>query len=485
MHFFLSTVSTIGLSGRGHLCLLSFLSYFCSYAVVQAADSPAKATPSKATPVPIKKNFAKPEDPYPELERLTTAMQEIRNSFVDKDKISYKQLVDGALRGMLSNLDPHCEYMARDLYEDIQREQADSSEGVGITVALRQGQLMIVTVREDGPAAKAGILGGDQLMRINEVLTDNMGVVEAIKQLKGKAGESVRLTVRRPGTKQFLEFNVMRTVLHDSSVVDAMLLHSKLAAQHKIGYVRLTEFTQATAKDLSTHLDKLEAEGMEALVLDVRNNPGGLLDAAIAACGEFLPENTVILSTEGRNHAEDPPPYRTPKREGKAPRKYPVGVIVNHGSASAAEILAAVLQDLRRAIIVGTQSFGKGSVQTLLPMKDGSALRLTTARYFTPSHRTIHEQGVTPNIISALTTDEELAVARWRNNHAEGETAAWDLASLGDKQLERAVDALKGVLVYQSFQTRTSVVEKNKPQSLKEEARLDALLAPTNTKIED
>jgi carboxyl-terminal processing protease len=452
--------------------------------------APAKAAPTKPapkatapTPVPIKTASPKPEDPYPELERLTTAMQEIRKSFVDKDKVSYKQLIDGALHGMLSGLDPHCEYMARDLYEDIQREQADSSEGVGITVALRQGQLIIVTVREDGPAAKAGILGGDQLMRINEVLTDNMGVVEAIKLLKGKAGESVRLTVRRPGTKQFLEFNIMRAVLHDSSVVDAMLLHNKLTAQHKIGYIRLSEFTQATAKDLSTQLDKLEAEGLEALVLDVRNNPGGLLDTAIAVCGEFLPENTVVISTEGRDKAEDPPPYRTPKRDGKPPRKYPVAVIVNHGSASAAEILAAVLQDLRRAIVVGTQSFGKGSVQTLLPMKDGSALRLTTARYFTPSHRTIHEQGVTPNIISALTTEEELAVARWRNNHAEGETAAWDLASLGDKQLERAVDTLKGVLVYQSFQA--PVAEKSKPPVVKEQAKLNLLLAPTNTKIDD
>lgn len=442
----------------------------------------AQTTGVKPPVVPVPVDLPKADDPYPEIARLTTAMQIIRDSFVDKNKVGYKQLMDGALQGMLSSLDPHCEYMARDLFEDVQKEQADSSEGVGITVALRQGELVIVTVREDGPAAKAGILGGDVLVRINDVLADNMGTVEAVKLLKGKAGESVRLTIRRPRTKQFLEFTVLRALLHDSSVADAMLLHTKLTGSQKIGYVRISEFTQATAKDLARDLDKLEAEGMEALVLDVRNNPGGLLDTAIATCGEFLPENTVVVTTEGRKAADDPPPYRTPSREGKAARKYPVAVLVNHGSASAAEILAAVLQDLRRAVVVGTQSFGKGSVQTLMPMKDGSALRLTTAKYFTPSHRTIHEQGVTPNIISALTTEEEIAVGKWRASHAEGESAAWDLAALGDKQLERAVDTLKGVLVYQSFQSPPAT-PKTEAKITPAAPKLDALLAPPSGKL--
>jgi carboxyl-terminal processing protease len=445
-----------------------------------SAQAPVVPKPP-AVPVPV--DLPKADDPYPEIARLTTAMQIIRESFVDKGKVGYKQLMDGALQGMLSSLDPHCEYMARDLFEDVQREQADSSEGVGITVVLRQGELVIVTVREDGPAAKAGILGGDVLVRINDVLADNMGTAEAVKLLKGKAGESVRITIRRPRTKQFLEFNIVRALLHDSSVVDAMLLHTKMAGSQKIGYVRISEFTQATAKDLSRDLDKLEAEGMEALVLDVRNNPGGLLDTAIATCGEFLPEQTVVVTTEGRKAADDPPPYRTPSREGKPARKYPVAVLVNHGSASAAEILAAVLQDLRRAVIVGTQSFGKGSVQTLMPMKDGSALRLTTAKYFTPSHRTIHEQGVTPNIISALTTEEEIAVTKWRASHAQGESAAWDLASLGDKQLERAVDTLKGVLVYQSFQNPAAPQPKPEAKITPSQPKLDALMAPPTGKL--
>jgi carboxyl-terminal processing protease len=213
----------------------------------------------------------------------------------------------------------------------------------------------------------------------------------------------------------------------------------------------------------------------------MRNNPGGLLDSAVAVCGEFLPENTVVVTQEGRKTADDSPPYRTPKRNGKPMRTYPMAVLANHGSASAAEIVSAVLQDLRRAIVVGTQTFGKGSVQTILPMKNGAAMRLTTAKYYTPSHRTIHEHGVTPNIVSALTTDEELKVSRWRSNHGTGEAAALEQTDLEDHQLERAVDALKGVLVFQAFNKPAAApapVSTPKPAA----AKMDALLAPPTVK---
>ncbi|MDZ4287299.1 MAG: S41 family peptidase, partial [Prosthecobacter sp.] len=366
-------------------------------------------------------------------------------------KITYEELVEGALEGMLRRLDPHCEYMGRSLFEDMRREQSDTSEGVGITVALREGTLSIITVRDDGPAGRAGVLAGDQMVRINEVLTDNVGVAEAIQLLQGKAGESLKLTVRRPGTRQFLEFTMVRETLSETSLHDAMLLAPKLASDYKIGYARISQFTQATARDLSTALDDLERQGVQAFVLDLRNNPGGLLDSAVAVVGEFLPESTVVVTTEGRSTAPNPPPYRTPGRDGKRPRRYPVAVLINHASASAAEITAGALQDLKRAIVVGTTSFGKGSVQSILPMKNGAAMRLTTAKYYTPSHRTIHEHGVEPNIVSVLTAEEELRIGRWRNNHGTGEAAAIELANLGDKQLERAVDALKGVLVFESF----------------------------------
>ncbi len=414
-----------------------------------AETKPApKAEPKAPASPPVK---PPPEDAYAQMEMLTRAMEMVRQNYVDDSKITYAELVEGALEGMLHKLDPHCEYMGKSLFEDMQREQSDTSEGIGITIALRQNILTIITVREDGPASAAGVLSGDQLVRINEVLTDSVGIAEAMQLLKGKAGDEVSLTVRRPGTKQFLEFKVKHETLAETSLHDPMLLSSKMAGAYKIGYARISQYNQPTARELSKALDELEKQGMKAFVLDLRNNPGGLVDSAVAVCGEFLPEGTVVVTTEGRVASQNPPPFRTPSRNGKEPRKYPIAVLINQGSASASEITAGALQDLKRAIIVGTTSFGKGSVQTILPMKNGAAMRLTTAKYYTPSHRTIHEAGVEPNIVSALTSEEELRIAKWRASHGTGEAAALELANLGDKQLERAVDSLKGVLVFDAF----------------------------------
>ncbi len=417
-------------------------------AAEQAAAAPAApATVPAGSPKPL----PPPAEAYRQIELLTRAMEMIRQNYVDESRVTFAELVEGALEGMLRRLDPHCEYMGRTLFEDLQREPSETSEGVGLTVALREGVLTLVTVREDGPAGRAGVLAGDQIVRIDEVLTDSVGVAEAMQLLEGKAGEEVRLTLRRPGTRQFLEFRLAREAITESSVHDSMLLTPKLAGEAKVGYVRLSQFTQSTARDLTAALDELEKAGLQALVLDLRNNPGGLLDSAVAVCGEFLPEGTVVVTTEGRLAAQNPPPYRTPARDGRPPRRFPVAVLINHASASASEIVAGALQDLKRALVVGTTSFGKGSVQSILPMKNGAAMRLTTAKYYTPSHRTIHEHGVTPDIISSLTPDEETKVARWRLRHGTGEAAAIEIAALGDRQLERAVDALKGVLVFGAF----------------------------------
>lgn len=413
---------------------------------------------------------ALPQDAYRQMELFTRVMETIRQSYVDESQISYEKLVEGALEGMLRKLDPHCEYMGKSLFEDMQREQADESEGVGIGVVLREGVLTIVSAREDGPAARAGILPGDQMVRINEVLTESVGVAEVIQLLSGRAGETLKLTVRRPSTRQFLEFKLVRETLTETSVHDALLFTPKLAGNFNIGYVRISQFTQATPRDLSQELDQLEKQGMQALVLDVRNNPGGLLDSAVAVCGEFLPEGTMVVTTEGRQAAQNPPPYRTPPREGKRHRRYPMAVLINHASASAAEITAGALQDLRRAIVVGTTSFGKGSVQSIMPMQNGAAMRLTIAKYYTPSHRTIHEQGVVPDIVSSLEIEDEQRISRWRAQHGTGEAAALELATLGDKQLERAVDALKGALLFESFQATSKSTTSQEPASHAPEA---------------
>jgi len=413
-----------------------------------AAPSPAPAPATEgATPAPT----AAANEAFAQLELLTRAMETVRKNYVDEKKVTYEQLIEGALEGMLSKLDPHCEYMGQSLFEDMKQEQRDSSEGVGITIALRQGALTVIAVADESPASQAGVLANDQLIRVGDVLTDNMSTMEVVQHLKGKAGEAVRITVRRPGTKQFLDFNLTRQALQETSVRDAMLLHEKIAAPWKIGYARLTEFTQGTPRDLAAELDKLEKDGMQAFVLDLRNNPGGLITSAVDVCGQFLPPNTVVVTTEGRVPSQNPPPYRTPDAKGKPVRKFPVAVLINQGSASGAELVAGALQDLKRAIVVGTTSFGKGSVQTILPMANGAALRLTTAKYYTPSHRTIHEHGIEPNIVSALTTDEEIKISQWRNATTIGEARSLDLAKLGDRQLERATDVLKGLMVYEQF----------------------------------
>jgi carboxyl-terminal processing protease len=422
--------------------LLSLL-VFPGFALIGQETPVAK--PAAVAPAPA-------SDPaFTQLELLTRAMEIVRQNYVDEKKVTYEQLIEGALEGMLRKLDPHCEYMGRSLFEEMQQEQRDSSEGVGITIALRQGALTIIAVDELSPAAEAGVLANDQIIRIGDVLTDNMSTMEVVQHLKGKAGEAVRITVRRPGTKQFLDFNLVRQSLQETSVRDAMLLHEKISAPWKIGYVRITEFTQGTAKDLSNELDKLEKQGMQAFVLDLRNNPGGLINSAVDVCGEFLPPNTVVVTTEGRVASQNAPPYRTSDRKGKPLRKYPMAVLINQGSASGSELVAGALQDLKRALIVGTTSFGKGSVQTILPMPNGAALRLTTAKYYTPGHRTIHEHGIEPNIVSALTSEEEGKVSQWRNGNTVGEARALDLAKLGDHQLERATDVLKGLMVYEQF----------------------------------
>jgi carboxyl-terminal processing protease len=431
------------------LLAVSFPLLLCT---APAAEPPAASPPPTAPAKPaVPKSVPPPDEAYRQIELLTRAMEMIRQNYVDESRVTFAELVEGALEGMLRRLDPHCEYMGRTLFEDLQREPSETAEGVGLTVALREGVLTLITVREDGPAGRAGVLAGDQIVRIDDILTDSVGVAESMQLLEGKAGEEVRLTLRRPGTRQFLEFRLAREALTEGSVHDAMLLTPKLAGDAKIGYVRVSQFTQSTARDLAAALDELEKAGLQALVLDLRNNPGGLLDSAVAVSGEFLPEGTVVVTTEGRLAAQNPPPYRTPARDGRPPRRFPVAVLINHASASASEIVAGALQDLKRALVVGTTSFGKGSVQSILPMKNGSAMRLTTAKYYTPSHRTIHEQGVAPDIVSSLTSDEEAKVARWRQRHGTGEAAAIEIAALGDRQLERAVDALKGVLVFSAF----------------------------------
>ena len=279
-------------------------------------------------------------------------------------------------------------------------------------------------------------------MRINGTSTEKLTLTQAVDKLRGDAGEKVNLTIQRPSTKEIKDYELTRVIIKVKSVKDAQILPSDNPDDLKIGYVRITQFNEPTAGELAKTLDKLEKEGMQALVLDLRYNPGGLLSSAVDVSGLFLPQGTKVVSTEGRLPGRE---YRTTARGGKT-RTYPVAVLVNYASASGSEVVAGALKDLNRAIIVGETTFGKGSVQSVISLPDGSALRLTTAKYFTPGRQVIHEVGVTPNIRIGLTQQQEFDLLDSRRDPEGG--GARRASVDGDPQLARAADILRGTLIF-------------------------------------
>lgn len=394
---------------------------------------------------------APPQDDFgfDEIEMFAHVIELIRQNYHDESRVSYEQLISKALEGMLASLDPHCQFMGREVFDQMKQQTGGTYDGVGITIALRNDVLTIVSVREDGPAARGGVLPGDQIRKINEFLADKIGLSEAMQLMRGQPGQPLKLTLHRPANNQLFEVELVREVIRESTVVDAGLLPERYAGDRKIGYLRLTQFSAPTVKEMVDALDDLEGRGMEALVMDLRNNPGGLLSSAVNTCGEFLPANTLVLTTEGREAVANTKEFRTPTRKNRV-RSYPLAVLVNNSSASGAEVVSGALQDLRRAVIVGETTFGKGSVQSIIPIPSsgGSAVRLTTARYYTPSKRTIHENGVIPNIVSTLTPEDELNLLRWFRRETLAQADREKIERWQDRQLARAVDAIKGALLF-------------------------------------
>ena len=388
-----------------------------------------------------------PEDNgYSNLAVLTRAMQLIRQDYVDDKKISYQALTYAALKGMLNSLDPHSQFMEPRELKGMEDDTKSEFGGLGVIVSQREGALTIISPMEDTPGFRAGLLPGDQVLKINGVSTEKMELNGAIDKLRGAVGEKVTLTVYRPSTKEIKDYVVERAIIKVASVKDARLLDSALTGGNKIGYVRVTQFNEPTAAELSAKLDGLEKQGMQALILDLRNNPGGLLNSAVDVCAQFVPPNTMVVSTEGRVSSQNRE-YRTAADSKQRPR-YPLAVLINGGSASASEIVSGALKDLHRAILVGETSFGKGSVQSVVQLPDGSGVRLTTARYFTPSKQVIHEKGVSPNIHVPMTLEQEQMLLTQRREEVLPEPDRKHAAEFRDAQLERATDAIKGVMIY-------------------------------------
>ena len=401
---------------------------------------------------------AEKDSAYPSLQLFSVVMEKVRNDYVDGKDLKYQDLVYGALKGMLNTLDPHSEFMEPDKYKELQNDTQGNFGGLGIVVSVKDNFVTVVAPMEDTPGFKAGILSGDRIVKIDGKTTEKMNLQDAVKNLRGDPGTEVNLTILRPSSGQLKDYRLTRSVINVDMVKDINSKKLFPLGENKIGYIRLVQFGEKTSDDLEAALRKLKGQGMQGLVLDLRWNPGGLLDQAVDVCEKFLPRGELVVTTEGRNRAQD----STRKASGRGDELHnmPIVVLVNLGSASASEIVAGCLQDLKRAIILGEKTFGKGSVQSILPMSDGSALRLTTAKYYTPSHKVIHEEGITPDILVPVTDDEERDILLKRTPGGIESLDDKDrdrVMNARDPQLDRAMDLLKGITL---FTQRAPVLEK-------------------------
>ena len=383
---------------------------------------------------------------YSQISIFAKAIELIRQDYVDGNKTGYHDLITAALKGMLSSLDPHSQFMDPDDFRDMQEDTRSRFNGLGIEVSMKNGLPTVVTAMEDTPAAKAGILSGDQILKINGISTERMDLQDAINILRGPTGRKVTLTLLRPSTKEIKDYALERAEIKVQSVKGARLLEAELTGPFKIGYIRLIQFNEPTAEELSKALDELQKQGMQALILDLRNNPGGLLNSAVDVCAQFLPPNTKVVSTQGRV-ASQQHDYSTSGARKERPN-FPMAVLINEASASGAEIAAGALKDLHRAILVGETTFGKGSVQNVMQLPDGSAVRFTTAKYYTPGKQVIQGNGVTPNIRVTMTPEQERALFALRNAENVKPEDEKSIIKAKDPQMLRAIDALKGVMIY-------------------------------------
>src|SRR3981081_1978663 len=387
-----------------------------------------------------------PDSGYAQIAVFAKAVQLLRQDYVDGNKTSYHDLVYAAMKGMLASLDPHSQFMEPDDFRDMQDDTRSRFNGLGIEVSSKNGVLTVVTAMEDTPAAKAGILAGDQILKINGTSTERLELQQAVSRLRGKPEQKATLTILRPSSKEVKDYVLERAEVKVQSVKNAHLIDKELTGAFKVGYVRVVQFNEPTAEDLAKTLDELQKQGMQALILDLRNNPGGLLNSAVDVCAQFLPPDTKVVSTLGRV-ASQQREYTTSGAAKERPH-FPMAVLVNEGSASGAEIVCGALKDLHRAIVVGETTFGKGSVQNVMQLPDGSALRFTTAKYYTPSKKTIHGNGVTPNIRVPMSVEQERSLfARRREENLKPDDEK-NLIKTKDSQMLRAIDALKGVMIY-------------------------------------
>lgn len=402
------------------------------------------------------------DDLYSQIELFSYALTTIQADYVEEKEP--KDLIYGSLSGMLSTLDPHSQFLDPEEYKELKTETQGKFGGLGIEISIRDGLLTVITPIEDTPAWNAGIKAADRIVKIEDELTKDMTLSDAVKKLRGAPGTDVNITVLREEEMKILDFKITRQIIHIQDVKHTQIL------KDKIGYIRLTEFREDSAKEFRKALDQLRSEDADSLILDLRNNPGGLLNVAIDITEEFLAPGQTIVSTKGRRESQNSVAVSNNKDHLV---DWPMVILINEGSASGSEILAGALKDNKRAVVIGTKSFGKGSVQSVIPLPDGSGLRLTTSKYFTPSGVSIHGEGIHPDIevkfISPKSDEDENDgkkkddIDKIFNDLEEkqaDDSEALKLSKkeievrerlLNDNQVQSAINVLQGIKTFKSF----------------------------------
>lgn len=383
-----------------------------------------------------------------EVARFARILEAVNENYVEGDPAAYDKLTTRSLQEMVKSLDPHSEFLTRRDFEEVQNDLRSEFGGIGVQIEFREQKVTVIAPIAGTPGERAGILRGDQIVKVDGKDIEGPSVSKAVEKLRGSPGTKVSVTLRRPSTGANLDLELVREIIKVNTVRVSSMIRPGL------GYVQLTQFTERTGDEFRAALDRLEGEGMKALVLDLRNNPGGLLSAAVAVVDPFFKDGELVLSTKGRNGRLQHEHRATASDKS---RTYPVAVLVNSGSASAAEIVTGALRDTHRAVIVGERTFGKGSVQTLLPVGEGEAVRLTTARYYTPGGKVIHGKGIDPDVDIPVSVEDDgkLALQRARTDFSSAADfkARFGFDPIPDRQLEAAIDVLHGVLAFEPGST--------------------------------
>ncbi|MGQ0658823.1 MAG: S41 family peptidase [Chromatiales bacterium] len=436
--------------------LMLFVGLFAGAQLAIGQNEPGTAAPTAAV-----------EDlPLEDLRVFTEVFAKVKSDYVED--VRDKSLLENSIRGMLNGLDPHSAYLNADEYKTLQEGTSGEFGGLGIEVGIEDGFVKVISPIDDTPAHKAGIQAGDVIIKIDDTPTKGMSLGEAVEKMRGKPGSPIKLSIMRQGQEQPLEFTIKRDIIKVDSVKGRTL-------EPGFVYLRISHFQQHTGEDLNDTLSKLKrgnGDKLKGLILDLRNNPGGVLNSAVEICDAFMDRGKIVY-TQGRVKDSQ---LEFSANPGDLLKGAPMVVLINGGSASASEIVAGALQDSLRAVIMGSQSFGKGSVQTILPMNNGAALKITTARYFTPKGRSIQAQGITPDIMlgnvkiaaaEAVSDDiKERNLSRHLENNTQKEgneviapprgNANSDDAAPQDSDYEvhEALNMLKGMVLLQERGTR-------------------------------